>query len=172
VQTICLNSSVFWVITRLKVVWNWRFGTTYVTSSMAKPWTLKMGLTGSSETSVSNYLMQRNNLEDGRTSTEAYDLECIYLFLLFIFTVGFMPDKVAMGQVSFRVTWLPLCFILLILYTHQWRCINSAVGSGVKQRSKNDPQQKNSSYSVKEFCLMKLWCLLLGKNWSCIRNMD
>jgi hypothetical protein len=24
-----VNSSVFWIITRRKVVWNWRFGTTY-----------------------------------------------------------------------------------------------------------------------------------------------
>jgi hypothetical protein len=48
-----LNSSVFWVIVRRKVVWN-------------PDWSFKMGVIGSPETSVLKHLTTRDNPEDGR----------------------------------------------------------------------------------------------------------
>jgi hypothetical protein len=61
--TVELDSSIFWVVTRRKVVWNRRFGTTYL--SLLKG-SLKMGPIGSLETSVSNHLTPCNNPEDRR----------------------------------------------------------------------------------------------------------
>ena len=71
-----MNSSIFWVITRRKVVWNRRFRTTSrVPSSRIKlskmkketssctVWHLKIRPIGSPETSVSNHFTPRNNPE-------------------------------------------------------------------------------------------------------------
>ena len=61
-KVIQLNYSVFWVITRGKVVWNRRFGTTYSVPSCP----LKMGPIDSPKTSVLNHLTPHDNPEDGR----------------------------------------------------------------------------------------------------------
>ena len=67
-----LNSPVFWVITRRKVVWNRRFGNTHrshfqgSSSSSWTAWLLKMEPIGNPETSVSSHLTARNNPGDRR----------------------------------------------------------------------------------------------------------
>ena len=72
----CINSSVFCVITLRKVVLNRRFGTnSHIFNGKVvqeeslcfwTAWHVKVGLTGSPETSVFNHLTPRNNPEDGR----------------------------------------------------------------------------------------------------------
>jgi hypothetical protein len=63
--------SVFWVITRRKMVRNWRFGTScrFYLQGPSCPrrtvWPLKVKPIGCPETPVSNRLTPRNNLEDG-----------------------------------------------------------------------------------------------------------
>ena len=59
-----MNSSVFRVFTRRKVVLNRRFGThhrSHIQESNSSVWPLKLGQIGSPETSGLNYLKQSNN---------------------------------------------------------------------------------------------------------------
>jgi hypothetical protein len=58
-----LNSSVMWIITRYKVVWNRRY---LQGSNCPRSRPLKMGPIGSPKTSVANHPTKRNNPEDGR----------------------------------------------------------------------------------------------------------
>ena len=63
-----MSSSVFWVITQRKVVWNtfWEYLSAPFFKGQADPsWPLKTGPTGSTEMSVSHHLTPRNNPEDG-----------------------------------------------------------------------------------------------------------
>jgi hypothetical protein len=72
-QSIRVNFSLFWVITSSKVVWNRHFGTTYASrfqgrsSFFLNSLTLEDG-TDSPETSISNHLTPRSNLEDWRNN--------------------------------------------------------------------------------------------------------
>ena len=66
-----LTSSIFWVVTQRKAVRYRRFGTTclpFLRVKLSKKiaWSLKIGPTGSPETSVSNSLALCNNSEEGR----------------------------------------------------------------------------------------------------------
>jgi hypothetical protein len=65
-----MKFSVFWVITQREVVWNRRFGTTFLShpqgSSSLTAWLLKVEPICGPETSVSNHLTLHNNPQDGR----------------------------------------------------------------------------------------------------------
>ena len=63
-----MNTSIFSVISRSKVVWNRCFGTNYRSHLQGSscPRSLKMEQIGSPETSVSNHLTPRNSPEGGR----------------------------------------------------------------------------------------------------------
>jgi hypothetical protein len=90
------NSSVLWVITWRKVVWNRRFGTIYRSHLQGSrcprrmtSWPWKMTLTCSPETSVSKHLTPHNNAKNGRIDfNSGGSLRSLIIFFLLYFGVA------------------------------------------------------------------------------------